>query len=69
MKPLYWIGASRKDLKSFPQPVQRDIGYALFSAQNGETDPAGIATPKAEIELIRQRLLAAERHYREGRAK
>jgi len=26
---------------------------------------SGIATPKAEIDLIRQRLATAERHYKE----
>ena len=29
-----------KDLKSFPPQVQDDIGYALYAAQKGETDPA-----------------------------
>jgi phage-related protein len=96
-----------------PQPVRRDIGKALYAAQQGVTDPAakplkgfggarvmeiveryrtdayravyiayfedaiyvlhvfqkksksGIATPKHEIELIRQRLAEAERHHRE----
>ena len=40
MKPLIWIGSSKKDLKAFPPAVRRDIGYALFAAQKGETDPA-----------------------------
>ena len=103
----------KKDMRSFPAEVRLDIGYALYAAQKGETDPAakplkgfggytvmeivapfdgntwraiytvrfrgviyvlhafqkksksGIATPKAEIDLIHQRLAAAERHYKE----
>jgi len=107
------MGASRDDLKSFPEDVRRGIGQALYTAQQGETDPAakplkgfggarvmeiverhetnayravytaqfagtiyvlhafqkkskkGIATPQRDIELIRQRLAAAERHNKE----
>jgi phage-related protein len=40
VKPVRWIGSSRKDVKSFPQPVRVEIGYALYAAQRGETDPA-----------------------------
>lgn len=40
MKPVIWIGSSKKDLRAFPPAVRRDIGYALFAAQKGETDPA-----------------------------
>ncbi len=36
IKPVFWIGTSRTDLKSLPQPVQSDVGYALFAAQRGE---------------------------------
>jgi phage-related protein len=109
------MGSSREDLKSFPQQVRRDIGQALYTAQQGETDPAakplkdfggarvmeivdrhntktyravytvrfagwiyvlhafqkkskrGIATPQKDISLIRQRLAAAEWHYKERR--
>jgi phage-related protein len=31
--PVFWMGSSRADLKSFPEPVQSDVGYALFAAQ------------------------------------
>src|SRR5438093_445999 len=34
------MGSSREDLKSFPEQVRRDIGQALYTAQQGETDPA-----------------------------
>lgn len=111
-KPVIWIGSSRRDLRGLPEPVRRDIGQALYTAQQGDTDPAakalkgfggtrvmeiverdssgayravytahfadaiyvlhvfqkkskrGIATPKQEIDLIRQRLAQAERDYR-----
>ena len=39
MKRVIWIGSSRKDLKGFPIRVRRDIGQALYTAQQGETDP------------------------------
>ena len=34
------MGSSREDLKAFPAQVRRDIGHALYTAQQGETDPA-----------------------------
>jgi phage-related protein len=112
-RPVWWVGSSRKDLKSFPRPVQRHVGQALYAAQcgneyssvkalkgfagravleivapyEGDTYRAvytvrfedaiyvlhafqkkskkGTATPRKEIELIRQRLAAAERDHRE----
>jgi phage-related protein len=112
-RPIVWMGSSREDLRTFSTQVRRDIGQALYAAQQGATDPAakplkgfggarvmeivdrhdtntyravytaqfagriyvlhafqkkskrGIATPQKDIELIRQRLAAAERHYRE----
>jgi phage-related protein len=113
LKPIRWIGSSRKDLKAFPAEVRADVGYGLYAAQNEELDPAakpmrgfggasvleiiapfsgdtwrtvytvrfpgavyvlhafqkksksGTATPKKEVDLIRQRLAAAERDYEE----
>ena len=110
---IIWMGSSRKNLRAFPQAVRRDIGRALFTAQEGETDPSakplngfgggsvleviarhqgdtwravytvrfaeavyvlhtfqkkskrGIATPKQEMDLVRQRLREAERLHRE----
>jgi phage-related protein len=114
VKPVRWVGSSRRDLRSFPPPVRLEVEYALYAAQKGETDPAakplkgfgghavmkivapfdgntwravytvrlrgivyvlhafqkksrsGTATPLAEIDLIQQRLAAAERHYKEN---
>jgi phage-related protein len=112
-KPIVWVGSSRRDLRSFPRKVRRAVGYALYAAQEGVTDPSakplkgfsgssvveiiadhagdtrravytvrfseavyvlhafqkksrrGVATPKREIDLIRQRLAEAERLHRE----
>lgn len=35
MKPLYWVGSSKKDLQSLPDDVQDVFGYALHLAQAG----------------------------------
>jgi phage-related protein len=32
-KPLKWIGASKQDLKDFPDEVQKPMGHALHLAQ------------------------------------
>jgi len=37
MKPTYWIGSSKDDVSEFPTEVKKEIGFALFSAQHGET--------------------------------
>jgi phage-related protein len=39
-KPVRWVGTSLRDLRSFPASVKWEIGHALFTAQQGETDPA-----------------------------
>jgi len=36
VKPLYWIGSSKKDLKSLPEEVHDVFGYALYLAQVGK---------------------------------
>ncbi len=40
IRPVIWIGSSRRDLRAMPQQVRRDIGQALYAAQQGMTDPA-----------------------------
>jgi phage-related protein len=115
LKPVFWVGSSLRDVQTFPEPVRRDIGHALYAAQKGEIDPSakplkgfggtsvmeivapfdgntwrtiytvrfrdsvyvlhafqkksksGIATPIAEIELIRKRLSTAEQDYERRR--
>ena len=107
-RALVWVGRTKDDLKSFPQPVQRAMGFALYRAQQGrmattarplrgfggagvleivadyegdtyrtvytvrlatavyvlhvfqKKSTRGIATPRRELELVRQRLRQAE---------
>ena len=40
VRPVIWIGSSLRDLRGLPQEVRRDIGHALYTAQQGATDPA-----------------------------
>jgi phage-related protein len=35
LKPVVWVGSSRKDLRAFPDAVQDLMGYALYVAQQG----------------------------------
>ena len=113
LKPLYWVGSSKRDLLSLPGPVVDLFGFALFLAQDGrkheqakplrgfgsagvlevvedwdrstyravysvrfegvvfvlhifqKKSKRGAATPKADIDLIRQRLKAAEQMAKE----
>jgi phage-related protein len=39
-RPLLWEGSSKKDFKSFPISVQKDIGVALFVVQLGGRPPS-----------------------------
>lgn len=36
LKPLFWLGAAKKDLKAMPRAVQDTFGYALHQAQAGK---------------------------------
>lgn len=36
LKPVNFVGSSRKDIGEFPEDVKDDIGYALYEAQNGK---------------------------------
>src|SRR5215469_2357774 len=108
LKPLIWVGSSRKDVREFPEPVQGHMGYALYVAQRGgkhndtktlsgfggagvvevvtdfrgdtfravytvrfagavyvlhafqKKSKSGRATPRRDVELIKQRLREAE---------
>lgn len=35
LKPVVWVGSSRKDLRTFPDPLQSHMGYAIYVAQRG----------------------------------
>jgi len=43
IRPVAWLGDSRKQVRSFPQEVRKSIGAALYDAQKG--DKAPIAKP------------------------
>jgi phage-related protein len=38
-KPLFWIGSSKDDLLSFPEPAKDEIGFCLSVAQFGDKHP------------------------------
>jgi phage-related protein len=38
-KPILWVGSSKEDLKAFPEPVQKEFGFALWFAQIGDKHP------------------------------
>lgn len=35
LKPVIWVGSSRRDLREFPDLVKDHLGYALYVAQRG----------------------------------
>jgi phage-related protein len=35
LKPVIWVGSSRRDLREFPDLVKDHLGYALYVAQCG----------------------------------
>jgi phage-related protein len=113
LKPIHWMGSSKRDLKALPEPVEDLFGFALYLAQVGKKheqvkplkgfgsagvlevtedwdrntyravytarfeaavfvlhvfqkkSKRGAATPKADIDLIRQRLKIAEQFAKE----
>lgn len=114
MKSLKWMGSSKKDLLEFPIEVRSEMGFALYTAQLGETHESakmfkgygsgiyeivsdhdknayraiyivnvgeavyvlhafqkkskkGIATPKEEIEVIKERLKQLKQALKEKR--
>lgn len=40
LRPLLWVGSSRKDYGGFPAPVQDGFGFELYLAQLGEHPPS-----------------------------
>lgn len=39
LKPLKFVGSSKKDLSAFPEEVRQDFGHSLFVAQQGGRAP------------------------------
>jgi phage-related protein len=116
VRPIVWLGNSKRNLREFPKPVRSDMGAALFAAQCGEKaqhakpfkgigggifeiadrynkdayrliyavqigehlyvlhafqkkSKSGIATPKAEVNLIKQRYQEAREHAKNATKK
>ncbi len=40
LRPVVWIGSTRRDVRAFPHAVRRNVGHALYAAQEGEVDPS-----------------------------
>lgn len=40
LRPVIWLGSSRRELRAMPRQVRRNFGQALYTAQQGATDPA-----------------------------
>jgi len=40
LKPLFWLGSSKKDLLTLPVDVRKFFGHALDTAQRGEQHEA-----------------------------
>ncbi|MCI2808896.1 type II toxin-antitoxin system RelE/ParE family toxin [Eoetvoesiella caeni] len=40
IKPLFWLGSSKKDLLALPVPVRKFFGHVLDTAQRGEQHEA-----------------------------
>jgi phage-related protein len=36
LRPLLWVGSSRRDYGRFPEQLQRNLGFELFLAQTGQ---------------------------------
>jgi phage-related protein len=47
LRPLVWVGGTRKEYAAFPSDVQDNLGYALYLVQAGEKVVPG-AKPLAE---------------------
>ena len=58
LKEVVWVGPTRKELRAFPRPVQRVVGYALHAVQLGETPPEAliptgmVSTPLGSLKLV-----------------
>ena len=39
IKPVAWIGSTKKDLLALPEAVQKEVGFVLFQVQCGKMPP------------------------------
>jgi phage-related protein len=54
LRPLFWIGSSKRDYQAFPARVQDNLGFELFLTQTGQHPPSakplkGIGTGTIEL--------------------
>jgi Phage-related protein len=54
LRPLLWVGSSKRDYGDFPAGVQRNFGFELFLAQTGQHPPSakplkGLGTGTVEL--------------------
>ncbi|HEY4115823.1 MAG TPA: type II toxin-antitoxin system RelE/ParE family toxin [Rhizomicrobium sp.] len=40
MRPLLWVGSSKREYGKFPQQLQGTLGFELFLAQTGQHPPS-----------------------------
>ena len=40
IRPLFWVGSSKRDYCEFPERVQHDLGFQLFLAQTAQHPPS-----------------------------
>jgi phage-related protein len=39
LRPLLWVGSSKRDYRRFPERAQDNLGFALFLVQTGQSPP------------------------------
>ena len=49
---VLWLGSWRRDLRSFPLEVQREIGAALIAALQGDTTATPIKGRASVLEIV-----------------
>jgi phage-related protein len=55
IRPLFWIGSSKRDYLDFPSRVQDSLGFELFLAQTGQHPPSAKplkGTGSGAVELV-----------------
>ena len=40
LRPLLWVGSSKRDYREFPAQVQENFGFELFLVQTGQHPPS-----------------------------
>ncbi len=79
-KPIVWMGSAKEDLSAFPDEVKEVMGFALYLAVRlagvvyvlhafQKKSKRGIATPRADLDVIKRRLKRAEELHRAGGTK